>query len=265
MNPAFRALDLVKRVEPPLRRWVLPDRFTRVEIETSSRCNRGCHFCPVSHTRRPDHRMPEALFRSIVDQLAELGFRGRFSPHFFGEPLLDPRLDSMMAYVRERLPRARIVVYTNGDALTPDRARSLLAAGVDRFVVTFEHAEESRAFAATRAALPRTTLWRRFMVRHWDADVTHRYNRGGTIRIGSRARPARACQAPAVALVVDAWGRVKLCANDYDGVGDLGDLNHQSVREVWESPEAVRTRRELLAGEFRRAICQVCSGRAEPL
>jgi 8-amino-3,8-dideoxy-alpha-D-manno-octulosonate transaminase len=200
-----------------------------------------------------------------VDQLAELGFAGRFSPHFYGEPLLDPRLEALLAYARERLPRASLVVYTNGDALTPERARSLLAAGVDRFVVTFEDPQASRAFARTHAALPRRVRWRRFLVRHWDEGVTHRYNRGGTmIGVGSGSRPARACQAPAVALVVDAWGKVKLCANDYAGRHDLGDLSTTPLRAIWEDPEVVRTRRELLAGIFRRRICQVCSGRAEP-
>ncbi len=259
---AFWGLDLAKRLEPPLRRWVLPDRFTRVEVETSSRCNRGCHYCPVARVRRPDHRMSEALFRSIVDQLAEMGFSGRFSPHFFGEPLLDTRLEELMAYVRGRLPRARIVIYTNGDALNARRARSLLAAGVDSFVVTFEEPGESRAFREVRRVFPRHVRWRRFHVRHWDADVTHRYNRGGMVGIGARDAPARACQAPAVALVVDAWGKVKLCANDYDGRHDLGDLTTTPLRDVWESPVAVATRRALLAGVFEREICQVGSCRA---
>jgi cyclic pyranopterin phosphate synthase len=256
----FRAVDALKVVEPPLRRWVLPDRFSRVEVETSSRCNRGCGYCPVSQVRRPDHRMDEALFVSIVDQLAEMDFRGRFSPHFFGEPLLDPRLGDLMRIVRARLPRASIVVYTNGDALTASRARELLAAGVDRFVVTFEEPGESRAFAQVRRKFPVWTLRRRFLVRHFETDVRHAYNRGGTVRMPGRERVATACQAPAVALVVDAWGKVKLCANDYVGAHDWGDLRHERLADVWAKPAFVQLRRELLAGTFTKETCRVCAG-----
>jgi len=257
----FRAVDAIKIVEPPLRRWLLPDRFTRVEVETSSRCNRSCGYCPVSEVRRPDHRMEEPLFRSILDQLAAIGFRGRFSPHFFGEPLVDPRLGHLLRLAREALPKAQIVVYTNGDALTPAKAKELLASGVDRFIVTFEEAGESSAFQKTRAALPRATLWRRFLVRHFETDVRHAYNRGGTVRFPGREHRAAACQAPSVALVVDAWGKVKLCANDYYGREDWGDLHDRPLMDIWQQPDFVQLRRELLSGTFRKDICQVCSGR----
>jgi 8-amino-3,8-dideoxy-alpha-D-manno-octulosonate transaminase len=259
MSHLFDALDLVKRAEAPLRRWVLPDRFHRVEVETNSRCNRGCGYCPVATDPRTPHEMPEALFVSILDQLAAMGFRGRFSPHFFGEPLLDPRLPRLMALVRERLPGARVVIYTNGDALTPGRARALLDAGVSLFVVTFEHGE-SKAFQETKAQLPRWTLRRRFLVRHFEADVRAPFNRGGAVRFAQELHQD-ACHAPSSTLVIDAWGKLKLCPNDYYGLEDWGDLNTTDLPTLWRLPAFRETRRALLRGEFKKEICRACTGR----
>ncbi len=264
MSLFFDVLDRVKTLEVPLRRYVAPDRFHRVEIETNSRCNRGCHYCPVAVDPRAGHEMPEALFFSLLDQLAEMGFRGRLSPHFFGEPLLDPRLPRLMAEAKKRLPHARIVIYTNGDALTPTKARALLDAGVSVFIVTFEHGE-SEAFQRTRKSLSWWTLRRRFLVRHFEADVKAPFNRGGSVLFGDKELHMSACHAPSSLLVIDAWGKLKLCPNDYYGREDWGDTNLTRLAELWDMPHFRATRKALLRGEFEKEICKTCVGTVQPL
>jgi hypothetical protein len=256
----YRMLERVKALELPLRRSVLPDRFTRIEVETSSRCNKGCGYCPVSVVRRPDHLMERELFMSIVDQLAEMKFRGRFSPHFFGEPLLDPRLPELLSYVRQKLPSVSLMIYSNGDALTPKKAQALLQAGVDLILVTLEDADYPSALQQTRTALGPLRFRRRIWVRHFDRDVQLPYNRGGTVFFPQNTRKMSACMAPATALVVDAWGKVKLCANDYSGIEDWGDLHTERLIDIWNRPNFVKTRQDLLNGHFERQLCRVCSG-----
>ncbi len=259
-RPLLAGFDRLKAVELPLRRWVLPDRFHRVEVETASRCNRGCYYCPVATAPRPDHRMEESTFDSILDQLAALKFRGRFSPHFFGEPLLDPRLPAWMAKVRRKLPGARILIYSNGDALTPKSAQALLDAGVDLFLLTLEDGEP-KAWKDTQASLAPRTLRRRFVVRHFAQDVPRPFNRGGTVLFPGRENHQAACVLPASTLVIDAWGKVKLCANDYFGEEDWGDVHTTPLAALWAHPDYVRLRRDLLFGRFEKPICRVCTGR----
>lgn len=258
---ALAAIDRLKPLELPVRRWVLRDRFRRIEVETSSRCNRRCYYCPVAEVQRPDHLMDEALFWSIVDQLAEMRFRGVFSPHFYGEPLLDPRLPRLVAGVKERLRGVMVEIYTNGDALTPKKARELLDAGVGLFLVTLEEGEPP-ALAKTRASLDKWTWRRHFLVRSFDEHVPSPYNRGGTVLFPGKEARFDQCLHPAASLVVDAWGKVKLCANDYVGEHDWGDLNEERLADVWARPDFKALRYELLRGEFRYESCRVCSGRA---
>ncbi len=51
--------------------------FTAIEIETINRCNGSCGFCPVNRGAdpRPFAKMPDELFRAIVDELAGMEYR----------------------------------------------------------------------------------------------------------------------------------------------------------------------------------------------
>ena len=67
--------------------------FKTVEIETISTCNRKCVYCPNHSYERPAGLMEEAVFYKLIDELADIGFSGTLSPHFYGEPMLDKRLE----------------------------------------------------------------------------------------------------------------------------------------------------------------------------
>src|SRR6185503_19647429 len=80
--------------------------------------------------------MDDRIFERLVDQLAAIDFSGKFSYHFYNEPLLRKDLERLAAYVFERLPRVFQLLYTNGDFLTDERYRTLKAAGIDHFLIT---------------------------------------------------------------------------------------------------------------------------------
>ena len=71
-----------------------------------------------------------------IDELAEIGYHGRICPVFYGEPLLEKRLVDFMRYIRTKLPKSWIEIYTNGDLLTPEKYSLLQQAGVDLFFIT---------------------------------------------------------------------------------------------------------------------------------
>jgi len=131
-----------------LRRYYLPDpsapwpeRFARrftsrpvpdfprtIQIETQTGCNADCVFCDygISSRTQPAGRMPPELFRRIVEECAENGVR-RISPYLTNEPLADDRLPDLLADAGRRIPRAKIVLTTNGHFLSGEMAKRLLA------------------------------------------------------------------------------------------------------------------------------------------
>ena len=88
--------------------------------------------------------MELALFYKIIDELADLNWVGEIEPHSYGEPLLDERLLSLCIYTRQKLPLAKIAIFTNGELLNIDWYKKLVSAGVNKFRVTQHLDNESK-------------------------------------------------------------------------------------------------------------------------
>lgn len=97
-----------------------PQLFDHVEIETVNRCNGNCSFCPVSKNRDPRvyAEMSSKLFKSIINQLSDLNFSGKLALYCNNEPFLDSDIINKHKYAREKLPNARMHLFTNGTLLT---------------------------------------------------------------------------------------------------------------------------------------------------
>lgn len=235
------------------RRGAFP--ISSVALEISQHCNRRCSYCPVATAPKPTENIDPALFQQIIGQLAAHGFDGKIKYHFFNEPLLNKDLETLVAYAHAHLPRARNVIYTNGDALTERRARSLFDAGVERFFVTDHGGRKQTPFVAARGTRSR---WSRsgVTVRTIGRD-TFLFNRGGLLDL-SRTRQFSYCAYPAYEAVIDIHGNVLMCCNDYHGAHVFGNVRETPLLEIWESEAMRRTREELLRGVFRAEMCQHC-------
>jgi MoaA/NifB/PqqE/SkfB family radical SAM enzyme len=87
------------------------DIFTALDMEINSDCNMRCSYCPISIEGRGATLMPEALFLTVLQDLSDFPYKGRISPHFYGEPTLDGRLVRLMQIARDRAPEASLVIH----------------------------------------------------------------------------------------------------------------------------------------------------------
>lgn len=108
-----------------------------VQIQTTAFCNASCSFCPYPETSRtlPMGTMAEDLFRSIVDQLA-----GRhillLQPFLMNEPLMDKQIVPRLAYMKAKVPGARLNITTNGVLLRPALVKELVRLDLDSIHVS---------------------------------------------------------------------------------------------------------------------------------
>lgn len=241
------------------------DFFNDVTIETATECNRQCEYCPNSFSdrSRPEgaFKMATSLYQSIIKQLAEIGFKGRISPHGYGEPLLDERLPDLIAYTYRLLPRSKIWIYTNGDFLTPPRYRELVDAGVNRFVITQHGKEMSPAMRELFSYLQRNRRQVDILYIKIDKGLTPLSNRGGLVDPGVRRSPR--CGDPDNPLVIDAEGYVVVCANDYFGRVKFGNVGECRLLDIWRNQEFRETRHGLRSRQYTLPICLNCTGQAE--
>ena len=94
-----------------------------VNIETINRCNSTCEFCTanVNAEKRPLRKIDDSLYYSIIDQLADWGYKGHLTLYGNNEPWLDTRIVEFHKYAREKLPDSYIFMSTNGLLLNVEK------------------------------------------------------------------------------------------------------------------------------------------------
>ncbi len=116
-------------------------RFVRhtplfVSVEPSAVCQLRCPACPVGRSplRLPHEFMPRDLWERVLAQIKDSAFVIQF--YFQGEPLLNKDLPQMIKEAHEA--GLYTIVSTNAQAMTPDLANALVAAGLDRIIISMD-------------------------------------------------------------------------------------------------------------------------------
>jgi pyruvate-formate lyase-activating enzyme len=116
-------------------------------VEAASSCNLKCSFCDAHSGRAPKFRensgvMKEETWEKIVVDLREyVASRGPLAMvqfHGNGEPLLNKRLASMIARVKNEGLATKARVITNGILLDGKKANELMDAGLDEFHISVD-------------------------------------------------------------------------------------------------------------------------------
>ncbi len=106
-------------------------------VEITNICNLRCAFCPG--TKRPCRTMSPEEFALVLDKLRP--HVAYVYLHVMGEPLLHPRLDTLLRLAAER--GMRVCVTTNGTLLDRQADTLLRAASLHKISVSLHCVEEN--------------------------------------------------------------------------------------------------------------------------
>jgi sulfatase maturation enzyme AslB (radical SAM superfamily) len=287
---------LLRREAKPIRRLLLAAGRERapilpeiVQIESTNICNAKCVFCPRDEMHRKQGVMSRELFRKIVDECAALGIT-HVRMHNYGEAFLDRYLTEKVQYAKEKGIQ-EVGIISNGSLITEKVARGMVEAGLDAINISID-AGGKEVFDATRIGLNydkvianverlvriRAELGRRrpklilsfvrqnnsadeqAFIEHWRkvADkihITELHNWGGTLNRDSDVNYP--CYRPWLTFTVLWDGRVSLCCADFDGKTVLGDLNAQTIADVWNGDAYRAVRRQHLESGG-PDVCRAC-------
>ncbi len=118
-------------IKLPTVGYVPPIKF--VQIQTHSRCNADCVFCPYAestHAAEPG-RMSDELWHHVLANLRPFAAginEGKVCPYLMQEPLIDPSIFAKIDDIYRCFPRTCVEVSTNGAALTDKVIDKLFAA-----------------------------------------------------------------------------------------------------------------------------------------
>ena len=237
-----------------------------VNIETLNRCNSTCEFCSanVHAEKRPLRQMEDTLYYSIIDQLADWGYRGHLTLYGNNEPLLDKRIVDFHKYAREKLPDSFIFMSTNGLILTVEKLDALKPY-LNQLIIN-NYAMDYRLQAGTQKVYDHVKAHPE-EYKDIEIEIQMRYlkevltNRAGSAP-NKKAKEDRVITETCLLPFTDLWitpdGRVGLCCCDNLEVTTLADLNEVSVRDAWNSAKMRDARNAIAAGRQNYPFCKHC-------
>ncbi len=237
--------------------------FNHIEVETINRCNGTCSFCPVNCKVDPREKaiMPVELFQSIVDQLEEIKYSGRFTTFSNNEPLLDERIVGFNRYARKHLPHARMHLYTNGTLMTIEKFKALVEV-LDELIIDNYQQElklikpcvEIIDYCETHPELKNKVT---IVLRKPNEILTSRGgdapNRSELVEYGKDR-----CVLPFKQLIIRPTGQISLCCNDALGKYTLGDASKDKLLDIWYGSRFQMVRKCLYEGRENWGNCKYC-------
>lgn len=237
------------------------DFFNNITIETTTYCNLRCEFCPNSKNVRgllKNKKLIEInLFQKIVNELAEINFKGGVGLFFYGEPLTDKRLPELIAYLRKKIPNSKIGLNSNGTLLTIPLYKKLINAGVSIIHIsqyTPKILPNMKEIFEYLKSCPKNE--NKITYRNFGKDSVL-FNRGGEID-AKNISETPICANPENPLTIDYEGNVILCCNDYHSSIKFGNLKKEKLIDIWNKPLYKKIRQELEKGIYSLPICKKC-------
>lgn len=270
----------------------------QLQIECSAICNAACVFCPYPTMTRQRGTMDVDLFKKIIDEAAEIPLISMITITGLGEPLLDKHLFERLKYVRKKMPAIHLDLYTNGSYLTDAKIDEMIDAkvtvlyvslnaanAVKRQQIMFPHngtddydfvCQQARKAIEKGLKVVVKAVTSKDLMEHDERDQ-FKEAWGGFVDDGGNAfmhlegnwagatwpmriKPTTACHR-AISQIMVLWdGRVSLCCFDGEGEVTLGDLNRQTIREIYNGGKALEYRTAHMEGRRgEMPLCATCT------
>lgn len=140
--------------ETPATAYPMRDGKPHVEtvwLEITNFCNQKCTFCPDMFREDARTWLPLDQIKSLIDELADTISVGSMQLNAYGEPLLHPNIDEILAYLRERRLPWPTFFTTHGLTLV-DKKLKQLSNNYPQGIAVSLHNDSQESYAATRSA-----------------------------------------------------------------------------------------------------------------
>ena len=244
-----------------------------VEISDSGTCNRACVFCPRSDPewiKKFENKefIKKELHDKICKELSQYDYSGIVVYSGFNEPLINKACFENIARTRKYLPNAKIELITNGDVLNLTKLKKLFISGLSTILISvYDGPEDMVKFQklCEEAKLDKRqfVIRNRYLPPEEDYGITMS-NRGGQMENASHSINSlkksikQPCYYPSYNLFIDYIGDVLMCSHDWGKKNILGNLNTNTILDIWMSENAKKSRFNLADAERGFSPCNVC-------
>ncbi len=235
--------------------------FQQVLLETRTDCNNHCPFCPHAFNKKPLGVMEWNCYTTIIDQLCEMNYNGRVALMLSNEPLLDSRLEDMIAYAKSKSQRLFLDITTNGKLLTVELVDSLFKLGLDNININDYRGDRDKYPEKWSAYLEPiyAAYWNNpkvsFKRRRLNETLP---NYAGNIPQIFNKEDFGFCNYPFRKLTIAYNGNILLCCDDFMYDTNFGNVMNNNLIDCWNAPKLDTIRLSLLNNK-RIGLCERCN------
>lgn len=277
---------IYKNFKPPL-----------IQIEPTNYCNLNCICCPISRSSRKKGFMDFNLFKKIIDDASQIGMKNVLL-FLHGESFLHPQIISMISYIKSRGLYVRITtngMLLNREIIDAILRSGVNDEDVIRFsLLGYSKEVHEKIMSGVKhekvikniidfldlrkkyglkgpiletffLTIPENNHERKDFIKCWskiveyvDSTEESKSFREYKRKITTMPRE-KACNNLLDRIVVFWNGDVTICYHDLNGEYILGNLNKQSINEIWNSKKYKSIKKLLKEKQFEKIpLCSNC-------
>lgn len=237
----------------------LPDFPDLLDIEITNRCNLRCAMCPTGRGEltRKKGRMEGNLFVKILQEIEPYKTPLRFIG--WGEPTSVPYLCLFIAVAKRMGIKCHL--NTNGHLITKENAE-FMNKNLDSIKLSFH---DSLSVEKYTNIIHMNNVFKHFSMTSDEITLCHiseEWDKVSKIRTFWRGRiypRLKNCPEVFNKMMINWDGKVSACCADYDNFMVVGDLNDQTIKEIWLGEEMEKYRKLIVNNEhWKLPICKDC-------
>ena len=252
---------------------------THIDLELANACNLGCPMCYTVtdefKSKVTKTLMDYDLFTKIIDECSKQDSHYSIRLSWRGEPFLHPRIIDMVRYAKSKGIK-EVSTLTHGGFLDPEKFEELLEIGLDWLTISFDGVDETyeqiRFPLKYEESVNKIKKYYEIKKKHnsvkpvikvqgvWPAVAKNPEKYFSTftpitdqvassplldyLRKDTNIEYIENFTCPVLyqRMTVDASGDVKLCFNDEMGSVNVGNLNKETVSQVWRGEKLQKAR-----------------------
>ena len=226
----------------------------QIFFEISNMCNKHCVKCPRNFSERKNNNrfgmLSTEVFCKTIDELKEHNYIGDIGFSLYSEPIMDPRLFSLIKYTKDTLDNnCRTHIVSNGHYIDQQMLDELTLIGVDILWISAYTQKEIDRCNALKSNISEFRVLNRLT--EPQRNIYNSYTR----EIISCSEP---CYAPLNLLSIDYNGNVLLCCLDYESRHIFGNIYDESLIDIIQKDEVQELYKQLTQGERHLDMCLRC-------
>lgn len=240
--------------------------LVHINLETINKCNGTCSFCPNNKyvDKRKAKRMDTKTFEKVILDLEDRHYNGVLSLQGNGEPFLDKDMTDRILYAREKLPDAKLIIFTNGSLLTED-ILDKIAGKLDTLYIN-NYCESYRLNERSKMVYD-------YVKKNPDKfgnmkiQIEYRYRnevlstRGGYSpnKCNHKKKVCKSlCILPYLETYIFSDGSVGLCCCDVRKTYNFGNVSDNTIFEIFNGARLMDIRKKMKEGRDGLEFCKFC-------